>query len=194
MRVAKVFILITCLFLFSCDNKKQEEQIIPNNKDFSKLHSSELETDVSGLSHLKAVIKTVHGNIILKFYPKHAPNTVTRIMQLIQNGFYDGQSFHRVTPNYVIQTGDPTGTGKGGSGFKLKAEFNKIQHIKGTVGMARFNDDVDSADSQFYIALTTLPHLNEKYTIFGQVVDGINVLDKIKKGNKILSISLQKNQ
>ena len=144
--------------------------------------------DSAGLSKTKVIIKTAHGNIAFKFYPKDAPNTSTRIAHLIKKGFYDGITFHRVIKNFVAQAGDPTGTGTSGSGVKLKAEFNSKQHIRGTVAMARAGNDVDSADSQFYIALSTLPHLNGKYTVFGQVVEGDDILDKITKGDKILSM------
>ena len=96
---------------------------------------------------------------------------------------------HRALPNFIIQTGDPTGTGSGGSGTKLKAEFNELQHIKGTIGMAR-GIDKDSGDSQFYISLTTLSHLDGKNTVFAQVVDGLDVLPKLSKGDRIISITL----
>jgi len=159
------------------------------NTDSEQTLSSGLKSDSNGLSVAKATIKTVHGNIVFKFYPNKAPNTVNRIVELIKTGFYDGLIFHRVVPNFVAQGGDPTGTGTGGSGKKLKAEFNDIQHIRGTVAMARASEP-DSADSQFYIALTTLPHLDGNYTVFGQVVEGLDLLDKIQKGDKILSIQI----
>ncbi|EQC43433.1 peptidylprolyl isomerase [Bacteriovorax sp. Seq25_V] len=178
------------LFLCSCTKNKEtfspEETISPE----ISLNAFDLETDNDGLSRTKAVLKTVHGNISFKFYPKSAPNTVTRLLQLINEGFYDGLSFHRVIPGFVIQTGDPTGSGKGGSGNILKAEINELQHIKGTIAMARSHNNIDSADSQFYISLSSLPHLDGKYTIFGQVIEGIDVLDKIQKGDKILSIQI----
>lgn len=152
--------------------------------------SGALKSDTNGLSLARATIKTVHGNIVFKFYPDKAPNTVNRIVELVKSGFYDGLTFHRVVPNFVIQGGDPTGTGTGGSGKKLKAEFNDIQHIRGTVAMARASDP-DSADSQFYIALTTVPHLDGSYTVFGQVVEGLDLLDKVQVGDKILSMVIE---
>jgi len=149
------------------------------------------KTDKEGLSHLIALLKTVHGNIEIKFYSKESPNSVSKIVGLIKKGFYDGLKFHRVIPNFIIQTGDPTGTGRGGSGKLLKAEFNSIPHIKGTVALAR-GEGPDSSDSQFYIALTTLPHLDGKYTIIGQVVKGMEVVDKITKNDIIVSFSIKK--
>jgi cyclophilin family peptidyl-prolyl cis-trans isomerase len=179
------FILISILMmLFSCNSKTETPAE-------SIKASAEISTDEQGLSNTKAIIKTAHGNITFKFYPKEAPSTTTRIMQLIEEGFYDGLTFHRVVPDFVIQGGDPKGNGTGGSGINLKAEFNSIQHIKGTVAMAR-SQDVNSADSQFYIALSRLPHLDNNYTVFGQVVEGMDILDKIVMGDKIISISLSK--
>ncbi len=160
------------------------------NTDSEQTLSSGLKSDSNGLSVAKATIKTVHGNIVFKFYPNKAPNTVNRIVELIKTGFYDGLIFHRVVPNFVAQGGDPTGTGTGGSGKKLKAEFNDIQHIRGTVAMARASEP-DSADSQFYIALTTLPHLDGNYTVFGQVVEGLDLLDKIQKDDKMLNVVVE---
>lgn len=182
---------VTAIFSTSSCIKSPDTSSDPlssNNRE-----SGQHYTDHKGDSDVKAIIKTVHGNIVFKFYPKHAPNTVTRIIELIRSGFYDGLTFHRVVPNFVIQGGDPTGTGSGGSGVKLKSEFNSLQHTKGTVAMAR-SVDKDSADSQFYIALSTLPDLDGKYTIFGQLTEGMTVLDKIRKNDKILSMAIIDNE
>ncbi len=180
-----------CVLIFTSCTKTKET--ISQDETISSeisLNAFDLETDNDGLSRTKAVLKTVHGNIAFKFYPRYAPNTVTRLLQLINEGFYDGLTFHRVIAGFVIQTGDPTASGKGGSGNILKAEINELQHIKGTMAMARSHNDIDSADSQFYISLSSLPHLDGKYTIFAQVIEGIDVLDKIQKGDKILSIQI----
>jgi len=150
--------------------------------------SSGIKADSKGMSLATVVIKTVHGNIAFKFYPTKAPNTSKRIAELVKSGFYDGLTFHRVVPNFVIQGGDPKGDGTGGTGMKLKAEFNDLQHVRGTVAMAR-SQDPDSADSQFYIALNTLPNLDRNYTIFGQVIEGLELLDKVVIGEKIISMT-----
>ncbi len=176
--------------LTSCFSNNEKEAAQAN--DPTQVSAESLTLTKNGLSQESIIIKTVHGNISFKFYPKKAPNTVTRIIKLVNDGFYDGIKFHRVVPNFVIQAGDPTATGSGGSGKKLKAEFNDAQHIKGTVAMARTNDP-DSADSQFYIALNTLPHLDGKYTVFGQVVEGLDILNKIKQGDVIISMVFNKN-
>ncbi|MFG1484365.1 peptidylprolyl isomerase [Halobacteriovorax sp. HFRX-2_2] len=187
MTIVKLVRISLFLFIFigctkNTDTKTQEE-VSDKKVDVFKIN-----VDRTGLSESEGIIKTSHGNITFKFYPKKAPNTVARIIQLIQSGFYDGLSFHRVIPNFVIQTGDPTATGSGGSGKKIQAEFNNISHVTGTMAMARTLTDENSADSQFYIALTALPHLDNKYTVFGQVVDGLEILKKVKKGDKIISI------
>ena len=140
--------------------------------------------------HQFAKLNTDAGIIKIRFLPKKAPLTVKRIKELINSNFYNGVQFHRVIPNFVAQAGDPTGTGVGGSGKKIKAEFNDEIHVKGTIAMARLSHDENSADSQFYIALSTLPHLDKKYTVFARVVEGLDVIEKIKKGDQIKSFTL----
>ncbi|PIK14567.1 peptidylprolyl isomerase [Halobacteriovorax sp. JY17] len=190
MKFRLLFPVLLSLLFTSCSEK--EKNIIPNEINVSKnITSKDLKVNDNGLSQESVILKTAKGNIVIKLYPHEAPNTVTRFLQLVQEGFYDGLKFHRVHPKFLIQTGDPTGTGNGGSGEKLKAEFNKLQHIKGTVAMARKPEDIDSADSQFYISLTTLNHLDSNYTVFGQVVDGLETLDRINLNDKIITISIQ---
>lgn len=150
----------------------------------------DLNTDTNGLSNSTARIETEKGVIAFKFYPKDAPVTVARIIELIGKGFYDGLSFHRVVPGFVIQGGDPEGNGTGGSGQNLKAEFNSRRHIPGAVAMARASDP-NSADSQFYISLGTHPHLDNSYTVFGQVVEGLEVTKKITSGDKMKCVRIQ---
>lgn len=174
-----VLTIIFVLFaMLSCD--------FGNNNVKEVSSAEQMQVDSAGLSKTSAVLQTIHGNIRIKFYPQKAPTTVTRIIALINEGFYNGLTFHRVEPNYVIQTGDPTGSGMGGTGKKLPAEFNDIPHIKGTVAMARTLDP-NSADSQFYITLSKQEHLDNQYTVFGQVIDGLDVLNKIRKDDKIIN-------
>lgn len=150
----------------------------------------DLTIDSNGLSKATVVMTTTQGVIKYKFYPKDAPNTVNRIIELINKGFYNNLTFHRVVPGFVIQGGDPQGTGIGGSGQKLKAEFNERRHIEGTVAMAR-SQDPNSADSQFYISLGTHPHLDRSYTVFGQVIEGMDVAKKIKVGDKMTLVKVE---
>lgn len=180
-------ILFLLFFISACQGQKSADRA---QHDSNALQSGQsLEVDGKGLSKAGVTVKTVHGNIFIKLYPNQAPITVSRIIELTNEGFYDGLTFHRVVPGFVVQGGDPDGDGTGGSGKKLKAEFSELQHVKGTVAMARASGDKNSADSQFYIALNTLPHLDGSYTVFGQVTEGLEVVEKIQKGDKIISMS-----
>jgi peptidylprolyl isomerase len=122
------------------------------------------------------------GRVVIELLPNVAPVTVARIKELTRQHFYDGLKFHRVIDGFMAQTGDPQGTGAGGSGKNLKAEFNATRFVRGTLGMARA-DDPNSADSQFFICFAPAPFLNNKYTAFGQVVAGMEFVDAIKKGD-----------
>jgi len=150
----------------------------------------DLSTDEAGLSKATVVINTSQGVIKYKFYAKDAPKTVARMVELIQQGFYNGLNFHRVVPGFVIQGGDPLGNGTGGSGQKLAAEFNERRHLEGAVAMARAQDP-NSADSQFYISLGRHPHLDRSYTVFGQVTEGMDVVKKIQMGDKMVSVKVE---
>lgn len=121
------------------------------------------------------------GRVTIQLFPDLAPNHVARIKELCREGFYDGIVFHRVIDGFMAQTGDPTGTGMGGSGQNLPAEFNSVRHERGTCSMARAQSP-DSADSQFFIVFEAAPHLDGQYTAWGQVVSGMEHVDAIKKG------------
>jgi len=129
------------------------------------------------------------GIIKIEFFPDDAPKTVENFVTLAKKGFYDGLTFHRIEPGFVIQGGDPKGDGTGGPGYKVKAEFNKNQHVRGAVAMARSNDP-DSAGSQFYIVLAPAHFLDGKYTVFGKVVSGMNIVDNVKKGDKMKTVKI----
>jgi peptidylprolyl isomerase len=122
-----------------------------------------------------------YGRVVIELRPDLAPNHVKRIKELVRKHFYDGIVFHRVIAGFMAQTGDPTGTGSGGSGQTLKAEFSNEHHVRGTLSMARA-DDPDSADSQFFICFADAPFLDGKYTIWGKVVSGMEFVDQIHKG------------
>ena len=122
-----------------------------------------------------------YGRVVIELNPTIAPNHVARIKELTRQGFYDGVKFHRVIPGFMAQTGDPTGTGMGGSGKKLKAEFNDMPHVRGTVSMARAMNP-DSADSQFFICFADARFLDGQYTVFGKVTSGMEYVDMIKAG------------
>ncbi len=121
------------------------------------------------------------GRVTIEMRPDLAPNHVARIKELVREGFYDGVKFHRVIEGFMAQTGDPTGTGRGGSGQNLKAEFNAEPHERGTVSMARAQSP-NSADSQFFIVFDRAPHLDGQYTVWGKVTEGMELVDRIKRG------------
>lgn len=121
------------------------------------------------------------GRVTIELRPDLAPNHVARIKELTKQGFYNGLPFHRVISGFMVQTGDPLGNGTGGSGKKLKAEFNSEPHTRGAVSMARANDP-NSGDSQFFIVLEDSNFLDNQYTVWGRVTDGMKLVDKIKKG------------
>jgi len=121
------------------------------------------------------------GDVKIRFRPDLAPKHVARITELAQSGFSDGITFHRVMDGFVAQGGCPKGTGTGGSGQKIPAEFNSEPHVRGTMSMARTNDP-DSADSQFFICLDAVPYLDNSYTVWGEVIEGMEYVDALPKG------------
>ena len=129
------------------------------------------------------------GQIRVEFYAEDAPRTVENFVTLAKKGFYDGLTFHRVVPGFVVQGGDPRGTGTGGPGYTIKAEFNKRKHVRGTLAMARAQDP-DSAGSQFYITFGPQPRLDGSYTVFGQVISGMEHVDNIQIGDKMKSVKI----
>lgn len=143
------------------------------------------------------ILNTSQGQIEIEMLPDLAPNHVARIADLAEEGFYDGVIFHRIISGFMAQTGDPTGTGMGGSGQKLKAEFTDYQYREGTVGMAR-SMSPDSGDSQFFICFDGCGHLTGQYTVWGQVSRGMDVVYKLAVGeppanpDQIVSASVKK--
>ena len=128
------------------------------------------------------VMEIEHGAVVIEMFPDVAPNHVARIKELTRQGFYDGIVFHRVIEGFMAQTGDPTGTGTGGSGVNLQAEFSDAPHLRGTCSMARAQHP-DSADSQFFICFADHSFLDGQYTVWGQVIEGMENVDKIKMGS-----------
>jgi len=134
-------------------------------------------------------METTKGTIRFTLLPQYAPGTVDNFIKLVNKKYYDGLKFHRVVPGFVIQGGDPAGDGSGGPGYTIKAEFSERKHLLGTVAMAR-TPDPDSAGSQFYICLNALPSLDRQYTTFGQVFEGIDVVQKIVVGDKMTKVTV----
>ena len=142
-----------------------------------------------------AILDTDRGTIVIEFYPNVAPKTVENFETLTKKGFYNGLTFHRVVPGFVVQGGDPKGDGSGGPGYDLPAEISPVEkHLRGSVATARLGDQVNpdrkSSGSQFYICLAAQPSLDGQYTVFGGVVEGMDVVDKIQVGDHIKKVTL----
>ena len=141
----------------------------------------------------KAVIKTTKGEVVCELNHEKAPLSVTNFIQLANGGFYNGLTFHRVVPNFVVQGGDPEGTGRGGPGYTVPAEIG-LAHEQGALAWARLGDQMNpqkkSSGSQFYITLEKTPFLDGEYTVFGKTLSGMDVVKKIAQGDKIESIEI----
>jgi len=173
MKLRDIYFGVICL-LFLVQNVQAEMK----DRKFT-------QEEIKKMAETKAVIETKLGNIELKFFPDVAPIHVNNFIELAKKGFYDGATFHRVIPGFMIQGGDPNTKspdrskhGMGDPGYKVKAEFNAKQHKRGILSMAR-SQDPNSAGSQFFICVADAPFLDKQYTVFGEVVSGMDVADKI---------------
>lgn len=173
MRLIKVLVVFLLTLAFAVSASAEIK-----NRKFTK-------EEIKKMADTRATITTTFGNIELKFFPEVAPNHVNNFIELAKKGFYDGTTFHRVIPGFMIQGGDPNSKnpdksthGMGGPGYAVKAEFNDKPHKRGTLSMARAASP-DSAGSQFFICVADTPFLDRQYTVFGEVVSGMDVVDKI---------------
>lgn len=151
------------------------------------------KSTVDATKSYEAIIETDKGNIKVKLFAKEAPMSVTNFIQLANGGFYEGLTFHRVEPGFVIQGGDPAGNGTGGPGYTVPAEIGQ-PHLKGALAWARTGDEVNpqrrSSGSQFYITLEPTPFLDGGYTVFGQTTEGMDVVAQIRRGDKIKKVTI----
>ena len=155
----------------------------PQNVTRQDFTSNARETSMS-VTENTLILETTQGPVTIEMRPDLAPGHVARIKELVREGFYDGIVFHRVIEGFMAQTGCPHGTGTGGSGKKLKAEFNKEPHVRGTTSMARAASP-DSGDSQFFICFDDARFLDNQYTVWGKVTEGMENVDKIKRGEPV---------
>jgi cyclophilin family peptidyl-prolyl cis-trans isomerase len=186
-----LLIIFSSFFLFGCTQKNQtedsninlEENIVPTSTTMTTTSPTKNQTQDTLVA-----IKTKDGEIVLKLYADVAPNTVANFISKAESGFYKNLIFHRVIPGFMAQGGDPLGTGTGGG--DQKSEINNIPFKRGTIGLARAGNIEVSNDSQFFICFDTqgCQHLTGDYVNFGEVVSGLDVLDKIVQGDKILDI------
>jgi peptidyl-prolyl cis-trans isomerase B (cyclophilin B) len=151
---------------------------------------AELDTLAGEAENVQARITTKKGEIVFTFYPHEARQHSAAFIKLAREGFYDGLKFHRVEPGFVIQGGCPQGTGTGGPGYNLDAEFSALPHVKGTVAMARATSP-NSAGSQFYICLGDARFLDKQYTVFGQTTSGQDVVDSIRVGDVMDKVTIE---
>ncbi len=172
-------LFILCLPIVACSQNNTNQQQEDAMALFGKKAPQAGDENIPEGNHVR--IDLASGSIMIELYPDVAPNTVANFKALIGQGFYDGLSFHRVIAGFVAQGGDPKGDGTGGPGYQVKAEFNDKHHLRGTLSMAR-SANPDSAGSQFYICYDALPHLDGQYTVFGQVIEGMDIVDQIKVG------------
>ena len=183
------------LFLSAC----LMTSILPSIKSHSNQgESMKFEEPKTAMSfeegkHYQAVIHTSKGDVICDLYPEKAPLSVTNFIQLAQGGFYNGLKFHRVVPKFVVQGGDPEGTGRGGPGYTIPAEIG-LSHQKGALAWARLPDQANparrSSGSQFYITLDKVSYLDGEYSVFGQTIEGFDVVQKITQDDTINKIDI----
>lgn len=179
----------------ACSAPQNASQLKPKEeKKMSKSFTEPKQSAVDPAKQYEAVIETEKGSIRVKLFAKEAPLSVTNFIQLAKGGFYEGLTFHRVEPGFVIQGGDPDGNGTGGPGYTVPAEIGQ-PHLKGALAWARTGDQVNperrSSGSQFYITLEATPFLDGGYTVFGQTTAGMDVVAQIRKGDKIKKIVIE---
>ena len=209
--LALALLFVSCVLLVSCKKesapkstqlseltnapaKMEEETPAPETVEPAKTEKmgppTEEEIAEAKASDEVAVLATTQGKIVIELYPDSAPETVANFRNLIKRKFYDGLTFHRYVEGFVIQGGDPNGDGTGGPGYTIKDEFNNRKHVTGTVAMAK-TEEPNSAGSQFYICLAPAPHLDGSYTIFGQVIQGMDNVFKLREGDKMTKVTLE---
>ncbi len=157
------------------------------SKNAKQPPAMQIDTD----KHYKATISTNRGDIVVEFYPEYAPVTVNNFVALARDGYYDGIIFHRVIPNFMIQGGDPTGTGRGGPGYQFQDEFdgNPLKHEAKVISMA--NAGPRTNGSQFFITHSPQPHLNGRHTVFGKVIEGADVVDMIRQNDTMQTVTIE---
>ena len=194
-KIIFVIIIIVLLLVGIIIIKEKEEKKEPMKEDLLKINydidGNEASLDYDTEKPVVALYVKNYGSIVMELYPEFAENTVNNFISLVKKGFYDNNTFHRLVPGFVLQGGDPTGTGTGGPGYNIKGEFsengynqNTLSHEKGTISMARSQDN-DSAGSQFFICIEDAKSLDHQYAAFGKILDGWDNINNIIKNEKI---------
>ncbi len=186
-----IIMTIVAFCISGCSNKKDEQKEELLNIDYN-VNKNEAElSQYDTKNPVVAMYIKNYGSIVMELYPDIAPNTVANFISLVKEGFYDNNTFHRLVPGFVLQGGDPSGTGTGGPGYTIKGEFeangykNELKHEKGIVSMARTSLSNDTAGSQFFIMLDTADYLDGEYAAFGKIIDGWDNIERIVQNEQI---------
>ena len=182
-RIAGITLVLVTLLLASCGGQAPEPA--PEPKTYSAPPPMTIDTS----KQYTATIETEKGNLVLELFASDVPVTVNNFVFLARDGFYNGTTFHRVVPDFVAQGGDPTGTGAGNPGYSFADEFTEHTHVTGALSMA--NSGPNTNGCQFFITYAPQPHLDGKHTVFGQLIEGTDVLEKIEQGDTIIRITIE---
>jgi len=184
-KIAIIIFTLGALLLASCTS--QAPAPTPKPKTYSAPPPMTIDMN----KQYTATIETEKGDIVLELFASDVPNTVNNFVFLAREGFYDGTTFHRVIPDFMAQGGDPTGTGRGNPGYFIDDEITEHTHVAGALSMANAGPNTNGC--QFFITYTPQPSLDGKHSVFGQVIEGIDVLEKIKQGDKIIRIIIEES-
>ncbi len=186
-RIAGSILVLVAILLASCAATPSESEPAPTQKPMSYSAPPPMTLDTS--KQYTATIETEKGNLVLELFASDVPVTVNNFVFLAREEFYDGTTFHRVIPDFMAQGGDPIGTGTGGPGYKFADEFTKHTHVTGALSMA--NSGPNTNGSQFFITYAPQPHLNNQHSVFGQVIDGMDVLKALENGDAVVRITIE---
>ncbi len=186
-QIAGIVLVLVTLFAVSCGGAAPEPAPTPKPKTYSAPPPMTIDTS----KKYTAIIETEKGNLVLELFAKDVPITVNNFVFLAGEGFYDGTTFHRVIPGFMAQGGDPTGTGRGNPGYKFDDEFSQHTHVAGALSMA--NSGPNTNGCQFFITYTPQHGLDGKHSVFGQLIQGMDVLGKIKAGDTIKRIVIEES-
>jgi len=184
-RMAGIALVLVTLLLASCGGQAPGPSPTPGPKTYSAPPPMTIDTS----KQYTATIETEKGNLVLELFASDVPVTVNNFVFLAREGFYDGTTFHRVVPDFVAQGGDPTGTGTGTPGYSFADEFTEHTHVTGALSMA--NSGANTNGCQFFITYAPQPHLDGKHSVFGQLIEGMDVLEEIEQGDTIIRITIE---
>ncbi len=189
LRIAGIILVTITLFSASCAGKAPEPTPTPTPTPKPKTYSAPPPMTIDTSKQYIATIETEKGNLVLELFASDVPMTVNNFVFLAREGFYDGTTFHRVIKGFMAQGGDPTGTGMGNPGYSFPDEFTERTHVAGTLSMA--NSGPDTNGSQFFITYTPQPGLDGKHSVFGQLIEGMDVLKQIENGDVMKRIVIE---